>query len=115
MVCSLRVRPTVAIMQWRNEIEAHTDNMLKTLVWHGSSRETNVKELKKYDVVRLKLPELPTLGFLIILMQVLTSYAVLESCFRKEHSGFKRKGVIVKERSPLHAIKWNRIIVRRSA
>lgn len=38
-------------MQWRNEIEMHTDNMLKTLVWHGSSRETSVKELKKYDVV----------------------------------------------------------------
>ena len=42
---------SVAIMQWRNEIEMHTDNMLKTLVWHGSSRETSVKELKKYDVV----------------------------------------------------------------
>lgn len=31
----------------------HTDNMLKTLVWHGSSRETSTKELKKYDVVRI--------------------------------------------------------------
>ena len=44
-------RPTVAIMQWRNEIELHTDNLLKTLVWHGSSRESSVQELKKYDVV----------------------------------------------------------------
>ena len=40
-------------MQWRNEIEMHTDNMLKTLVWHGSSRETSPKELKKYDVVSI--------------------------------------------------------------
>ncbi|KAI0750681.1 SNF2 family N-terminal domain-containing protein [Daedaleopsis nitida] len=89
---NLVVAPTVAIMQWRNEIEVHTDNLLKTLVWHGSSRESNVKELKKYDVV-------------------LTSYAVLESCFRKEHSGFKRKGKIVKEKSPLHAIEWHRVIL----
>lgn len=55
-------------MQWRNEIELHTDNLLKTLVWHGSSRETSTKELKKYDVVcdlpsylrgndRLRLPQ----------------------------------------------------------
>jgi DNA repair protein RAD16 len=43
-------RPTVAIMQWRNEIAAHTDGM-KVLVWHGSARESNVKELQKYDVV----------------------------------------------------------------
>lgn len=44
-------------------------------------------------------------------VQVLTTYAVLESCFRKQQSGFKRKGLIVKESSPLHQIKWNRIIV----
>ncbi|CDO74187.1 Glycosyltransferase Family 2 protein [Trametes cinnabarina] len=89
---NLVVAPTVAIMQWRNEIEMHTDNMLKTLVWHGASRESSISELKKYDVV-------------------LTSYAVLESCFRKQHSGFKRKGKIVKEKSPLHAIEWNRVIL----
>ena len=47
-------------------------------------------------------------------LKVLTSYAVLESCFRKEHSGFKRKGKIIKEKSPLHAIEWNRIIVSLS-
>ncbi|RPD62100.1 hypothetical protein L226DRAFT_509025 [Lentinus tigrinus ALCF2SS1-7] len=89
---NLVVAPTVAIMQWRNEIELHTDNLLKTLVWHGGSRETSIQALKKYDVV-------------------LTSYAVLESCFRKEHSGFKRKGRIVKEKSPLHGIRWNRVIL----
>ncbi|KAI0676710.1 SNF2 family N-terminal domain-containing protein [Trametes maxima] len=89
---NLVIAPTVAIMQWRNEIELHTDNLLKTLVWHGASRESSISELKKYDVV-------------------LTSYAVLESCFRKQHSGFKRKGKIVKEKSPLHLIEWNRVIL----
>jgi len=43
--------------------------------------------------------------------QILTSFAVVESCFRKQESGFKRKGHIVKEPSPLHQIKWNRIVV----
>jgi SNF2 family DNA or RNA helicase len=38
-------------MQWRNEIEAHTDGM-KVLVWHGSSRELDTQQLKKNDVVR---------------------------------------------------------------
>ena len=79
-------------MQWRNEIDAHTENM-KVLVWHGAAREANPKELKKYDVV-------------------LTTYAVLESCYRKQQSGFKRKGSIVKEQSPVHAINWARVVVR---
>ncbi|KAF8450980.1 SNF2 family N-terminal domain-containing protein [Boletus edulis BED1] len=88
---NLVIAPTVAIMQWRNEIAAHTEGM-KVLVWHGASRIVNPKELKQYDVV-------------------LTSYAVVESCFRKQESGFKRKGHIVKEASPLHRIKWNRIVL----
>lgn len=45
-------RPTVAIMQWKNEIEAFTDGM-KIAIWHGASREGNIKELMKFDVVRL--------------------------------------------------------------
>uniref|UniRef100_A0A0W0GE17 Uncharacterized protein n=1 Tax=Moniliophthora roreri TaxID=221103 RepID=A0A0W0GE17_MONRR len=89
---NLVVAPTVAIMQWRNEIEAHTDPNLKVLVWHGASRESDIKELKKYDVV-------------------LTTYAVLESAFRKQQSGFKRSGKIIKEKSPVHQIQWNRIIL----
>ncbi|KAF5364376.1 hypothetical protein D9756_000893 [Leucocoprinus leucothites] len=74
---NLVVAPTVAIMQWRNEIEAHSEG-LKVLVWHGASRESSVAELKKYDV---------------------------------QESGFKRKGVMIKEKSPVHQIKWNRIIL----
>ncbi|KZT74470.1 hypothetical protein DAEQUDRAFT_660154 [Daedalea quercina L-15889] len=88
---NLVVAPTVAIMQWRNEIETHTDGF-KVLVWHGSARDSNIKTLKSYDVV-------------------LTTYAVLESCFRKQESGFKRKGKIIKERSPVHQIHWRRIIL----
>ncbi|KAG7096575.1 hypothetical protein E1B28_003995 [Marasmius oreades] len=89
---NLVIAPTVAIMQWKNEIEAHTQPNLKVLVWHGSSRETDKKELQKYDVI-------------------LTTYAILESAFRKQEVGFKRKGQIVKERSPLHQIIWSRIIL----
>ncbi|KAJ3969416.1 SNF2 family N-terminal domain-containing protein [Lentinula raphanica] len=88
---NLIIAPTVAVMQWRNEIEAHTDGM-KVLVWHGHSRETDVKELKKHDVV-------------------LTTYAILESSFRKQESGFKRKDKIIKEKSPIHQIEWNRVVL----
>ena len=41
----------------------------------------------------------------------MTTYAVLESAFRKQQSGFKRGGRIIKEKSPVHQITWNRIIV----
>ncbi|KAL5530755.1 RAD16 [Sanghuangporus sanghuang] len=88
---NLVVAPTVAIMQWRNEIEAYTDG-LRIAIWHGAAREANAKELMKYDVV-------------------LTTYSVLESAFRKQQSGFKRGGKIVKEKSPVHQIHWTRIIL----
>ncbi|KAF8119800.1 P-loop containing nucleoside triphosphate hydrolase protein [Boletus edulis] len=88
---NLVIAPTVAIMQWYNEITAHAEGMT-ALVWHGASRIVDPQELKQYDVV-------------------LTSYAVVESCFRKQESGFKRKGHIVKNASPLHQVKWNRIVL----
>ena len=88
----LVVAPTVAIMQWRNEIERYTEPQLKVLMWHGANRTQNLKELKAADVV-------------------LTSYAVLESSFRKQESGFRRKNEILKERSALHAVHWRRIIL----
>ena len=88
----LVVAPTVAIMQWRNEIEQYTEPKLKVLMWHGPNRTQNLKELKAADVV-------------------LTSYAVLESSFRKQESGFKRKNEILKEKSALHAVHWRRIIL----
>ncbi|KAJ9479716.1 DNA repair protein RAD16 [Pseudozyma hubeiensis] len=88
----LVVAPTVAIMQWRNEIEQYTEPKLKVLMWHGANRTQNLKELKAADVV-------------------LTSYAVLESSFRKQETGFRRKNEILKEKSALHAVHWRRIIL----
>lgn len=88
----LVVAPTVAIMQWRNEIEQYTEPKFKVLMWHGSNRTQNLKQLKAADVV-------------------LTSYAVLESSFRKQESGFRRKNEILKEKSALHAVHWRRIIL----
>ncbi|KAJ1308393.1 hypothetical protein OPQ81_004099 [Rhizoctonia solani] len=88
---NLVVAPTVALMQWKNEIEAHTKGF-KVCMFHGGSREKSTQELVKYDVV-------------------LTTYSVMESSFRKQVSGFKRKGQIIKEKSPLHAVNWRRVIL----
>jgi DNA repair protein RAD16 len=105
---NLVVAPTVAVMQWRNEIEAHTTGM-KVIVWHGASRSSDAKALEGCDVVRGP----STFAFRLnqTSMKVLTTYAVLESAFRKQHSGFKRKGQIIKEKSLPHSIKWNRVVV----
>jgi len=78
-------------MQWRNEFQKFT-NCMKVCVWHGGNRSNDMKELLKFDIV-------------------LTSYAVLESAFRKQNTGFKRKGELVKEDSVLHAIEWHRVIL----
>jgi len=126
-LADLYASPTVAIMQWRNELATHTDGM-KVLVWHGASREWDVKELKKYDVVlsspldQYCIKSNDNIGFDNICChgKVLYFYQstpracsyTTNSCFRKQESGFKRKGMIVKEKSPLHKIEWHRIVVR---
>lgn len=90
---NLVVGPTVALMQWKNEIEKHTQGeRLKVLLFHGANRLTDLDELYKYDVI-------------------LTSYSVLESVYRKENYGFKRKNGLVKEKSPLHALKFYRVVL----
>lgn len=90
---NLVVGPTVALMQWKNEIEKHTEgNRLKVLLFHGANRLSDLDELNKYDII-------------------LTSYSVLESVYRKEKYGFKRKNGLVKEQSPLHALKFYRVIL----
>ncbi|GAA5889608.1 hypothetical protein JCM8208_001072 [Rhodotorula glutinis] len=88
---TLVLAPTVAIVQWKNEIEKFTKGF-KVLIFHGTNRLSNVKEMEKYDVV-------------------LTSYSVLESTFRREHKGFTKKGKIMKEDSILHKVKWHRVIL----
>ncbi|CCG22654.1 Rad16 protein [Candida orthopsilosis Co 90-125] len=89
---NLVVGPTVALMQWKNEIERHTDGKLKVLLFHGGNRVNKVSELEGYDVI-------------------LTSYSVLESSFRKQQYGFRRKGNLVKEKSALHETEFYRVVL----
>ncbi|RFU26766.1 hypothetical protein B7463_g9577, partial [Scytalidium lignicola] len=92
---SLVLIPPVALMQWQQEIADYTDGTLKTFVFHGTnakSKSMTVKELKQYDVI-------------------LMSYNSLESMYRKQEKGFKRKDGIHKEKSVIHQIKFHRVIL----
>ena len=92
---SLVLIPPVALMQWQQEINDYTDGTLKTFVYHGTNAQTKgvtLKELKKYDVV-------------------LMSYNSLESMYRKQEKGFKRKNGIHKEKSVIHQIQFHRVIL----
>ena len=92
---SLVLIPPVALMQWQQEISDYTDGTLRTFVFHGTNAQTKgiaVKDLKKYDVI-------------------LMSYNSLESMYRKQEKGFKRKNGIHKERSPIHQIRFHRVIL----
>jgi DNA repair protein RAD16 len=87
--------PPVALMQWSNEIREYTDNKLKVLVYHGTNakcKKMSIKELRAYDVI-------------------MVSYNSLESLHRKETKGWSRGEDIIKEASPLHAIKYHRLIL----
>ncbi|KAF9125782.1 DNA repair protein rad16 [Mortierella sp. 14UC] len=88
---NLIVAPTVAIVQWRNEIMEHAPS-LKVLIFHGSNRTESMSELMKQDVV-------------------LTTYAIIESGYRKQKYGVRKKDVTVKEDSLLHRINWHRIVL----
>jgi len=90
---ALVICPTVALIQWKNEIMAHTqDGALKVEIFYGQDRESNPENLKKVDVV-------------------LTTYSVVENGFRRQQYGFKRKGEKVFEPSVLHQVHWFRIIL----
>ncbi|KAI8139099.1 SNF2 family N-terminal domain-containing protein [Fennellomyces sp. T-0311] len=89
---NLVIAPTVAIMQWKKEIEQHTDNLMKVLVFHGAKRDFTTQDIKEYDVV-------------------LTTYSLLENEFRRQESGTKKDGRIIKKASILHKIKWHRVIL----
>lgn len=86
------VAPTVALMQWKSEIEQHTNNALKVALFHGANRAKNIAELDDFDVI-------------------LTSYAVVENSYRKQKYGTKKNGRNVKEVSLLHTKKWARVIL----
>ncbi|KNC79961.1 hypothetical protein SARC_07660 [Sphaeroforma arctica JP610] len=88
---SLIICPTVALMQWRNEVLKHVkDEALKVCVFHGSGRTTNHKDLLKYNVV-------------------LSTYSVLESEYRRETKGMGKE--LKRSPSTLHKIHWHRIIL----
>lgn len=92
---SLVLVPPVALMQWMTEIESYTDGTLKTLVFHGTnskSKNLTVKDIKKYDVV-------------------IMSYNSLESMYRKQEKGFKRKAGVFKEKSIIHQTDFHRVIL----
>jgi DNA repair protein RAD16 len=92
---TLVVVPPVALMQWSSEITDYTDGKLKVLVYHGQNSKVKVmttNDIKKFDVVMI-------------------SYNSLESLYRKETKGWSRGEDIVKEDSPIHAIKFHRLIL----
>jgi DNA repair protein RAD16 len=87
--------PPVALMQWQQEINDYTDGTLKTFVYHGTNAQTKgitVKDLMQYDVILL-------------------SYNSLESMYRKQEKGFKRKNGLHKEKSSIHQIHFHRVIL----
>jgi DNA repair protein RAD16 len=82
-------------MQWQSEIASYTDGTLKTFVYHGTNQKTKgitLSQLKKFDVIMM-------------------SYNSLESIYRKQEKGFKRKDGIYKEKSVIHALNFHRIIL----
>ncbi|ODV90522.1 hypothetical protein CANCADRAFT_31446 [Tortispora caseinolytica NRRL Y-17796] len=89
---NLVICPTVALIQWKNEIAQHTGGKLKTLIHYGAKRDQNNVNFADYDVV-------------------LTTYATIESSYRKQQSGTKRRGMIVKAQSSLHNTKFERIVL----
>lgn len=92
---SLVLIPPVALMQWQQEIGDYTDGTLRTFVFHGTNKNTkgvSVKELKKYDVI-------------------LMSYNSLESMFRHQEKGFRRKEELHFQKSVIHQIHFHRVIL----
>eukprot|EP00123_Amoebidium_parasiticum_P016332 comp23393_c0_seq1/m.38771 comp23393_c0_seq1/g.38771 ORF comp23393_c0_seq1/g.38771 comp23393_c0_seq1/m.38771 type:complete len:846 (-) comp23393_c0_seq1:948-3485(-) len=90
---TLVICPTVAILQWQAEILNNTlPDTLTVLVYHGGNRPESIDVLKEHHVT-------------------ITTYSVLESEFRRETKGYKRQGVTLYDKSLLHNIEWDRIIL----
>ncbi|KAI9218748.1 SNF2 family N-terminal domain-containing protein [Blastocladiella britannica] len=94
---TLIVAPVVAMVQWSNEIAAHVkpEDGFNILIYHGAKRIKDEAELAAYDIV-------------------ITSYSVIESGFRKQEYGFKRKAGLVKEASVVHSVNWGRVVLDES-
>lgn len=99
---TLVVTPTVALVQWKNEILKHTGNALSVCVYHGQARNKKAKAGTKKEDGTVGLEEANI---------ILTTYAVLESVYRKQQSGFKRNGSMVREKSVLHNLEFHRVVL----
>ncbi len=90
---TLVICPVVALNQWENEIKKYTKpDTLDVCIYHGSDRPTDVDEVLQHDLV-------------------ITSYSIVESEYRMENVGYKRKGERVKKPSLLHGINWFRVVL----
>ncbi|KAI0490869.1 hypothetical protein F4859DRAFT_459543 [Xylaria cf. heliscus] len=92
---TLVLLPPVALGQWQDEIATYTGNKLKTIVFHGTNSKAKnlpAKELKKFDVI-------------------IMSYNSLESLYRRQEKGIRRKDGMYKEKSVIHQIKFHRVIL----
>lgn len=89
---NLVLAPAVALLQWKSEIEMHSGGNLTAFVFHGTGAKASEEDILNHDVV-------------------LTTYSLLESMFRKQEYGFKRKAGLVKARSVLHNVVWHRIVL----
>lgn len=47
---NLVIAPAVALIQWKNEIEKHTNKALSVFIYHGAAKEKQ-QGLNKFDVV----------------------------------------------------------------
>ncbi|OMJ14028.1 DNA repair protein RAD16 [Smittium culicis] len=88
---TLVVAPTVALIQWNKEINNFAPH-LSVYLYYGTNRSKSIKDLAEFDVV-------------------ITTYAVLESVFRKQTFGFRRAGEMIKADSILHKVDWFRIVL----
>ncbi|PRT57094.1 DNA repair protein RAD16 [Wickerhamiella sorbophila] len=88
----LVIAPTVAVMQWKNEIQQYAGDNFSILIFHGSNRPKNAAQIREHDII-------------------LTTYAVMESCWRRQQSGVVRQDRKVYEKSPLHSITFHRVVL----
>ncbi|RKF75963.1 DNA repair protein RAD16 [Golovinomyces cichoracearum] len=92
---SLVLIPPVALLQWQQEIDSYTGGALKTFVYHGTNLKT--KGISKDDIMEYDV--------------ILMSYNSLESVYRKQEKGFKRKDGLYKEKSVIHQTRFHRVIL----
>lgn len=91
---TLVIAPTVALVQWKSEIDRYTNGRLRVLTFYGPAiKAMTAQTLAEHDVV-------------------LTTYAVVESVFRRQNKGLRKSdGKFVKAGSLLHSTNFYRIVL----